>query len=306
MSALLMLSTAAFAQPPASEPTSHPDAAAVQSDRWLLVVCGLPGDEEHRERLTEACNKILAAAGPVMGIAADRVRVLAGDESMRDALERGDGGGICTGETIPLALDQLAAEVQADDACWVFLLGHSQLYDARSCFNIAGPDVDQDQFASWAEGLRCSEQVFVLTMPLSGFWIKPLAGDRRLIISATEADLEFTGTEMPYALADVLAGDAQHQILEDLDHDGAVSLLDLYLATCLEIRGRFRAIERLQTEHAQLEDNGDGRGSEVQQKYLPDPEVDGEPGASPPSPEPVRSQSLDGYRAAQISLTAPG
>ncbi len=187
----------------------------------------------------------------------------------------------------------------------------------KSQFNVLDSDFDQSQFAQWAKPLACREQVFWLTMPISGFWIKPLSSPSRVIISATEADLEFTGTEMPYALADMLSGDGQEQSLQDVDQDGSLSLLDLYLATNLEVNGRFRSMDRLQTEHAQLEDNGDGRGSEVQEPYLPVEADEGEEVAEvadenpaeqaktkPELPEPISSKSLDGYLSRHILLKA--
>ena len=48
--------------------------------------------------------------------------------------------------------------------------------------------------------------------------------------------------------------------------------MDLYLAASLEVDGDFKAIERLQTEHGLLDDNSDGRGSEIQSGYIA-PEV---------------------------------
>lgn len=300
--ALLVFATPAIAQPLA---TSAPDTGAVAADRWLILCCGLPGDDEHRERLTGACEKIIAAAQPVLGVDPNRLRVLAGDEAMRESLDgAADEIGVCTRESVAEAIAGLAGDAHTNDGCWIILLGHSHLYDTQSSFNVLGPDFDQAEFARWAEPLACREQVFWLTMPISGFWIKPLAGDGRVIISATEADLEFTGTEMPYALADVLSGDATHQKLDDVDGDAGLSLLDLYLATCLEVDGRFRALERLQTEHAQLEDNGDGRGSEFQRSYLPVPQGE-QPETPPQRPEPVRSEQLDGFRARHIILKRP-
>ena len=121
---------------------------------------------------------------------------------------------------------------------------------------------------------------------------------------------------MPYALTDLLAGDGEHASLEDVDGDGSVSLLDLYLSVNLEIHGRFQALERLQTEHASLDDNGDGRGSEVQLAYMPveeedeDDEAEDEEPAElvdePTSelPKPISNRNLDGYRSRQILLKA--
>jgi hypothetical protein len=119
---------------------------------------------------------------------------------------------------------------------------------------------------------------------------------------------------MPYALADIVAGEENHAALKDFDGDGSLSLLDLYLATNLEIHGRFTALERLQTEHASLDDNGDGRGSEVQLPYMPvkknDTEADNPDNAEANSteelkavlPKPISNQNQDGYRSRQILL----
>ncbi len=158
--------------------------------------------------------------------------------------------------------------------------------------------------------LGCREQVFLLTFPVSGFWLRPLRAPHRVAISATEPDLEFTGTEMPYDLADVAAGKGTHAKLKDIDGDDSISLLDLYLATALEVHGRFKALERLQTEHAQLDDNGDGKGSELQFPYLPEePDPSEEPKRDdPPSvpsrepPKTVTNPNLDGYRARHVIL----
>lgn len=338
LAAMLMtvIASAVWAQaPPESSQVAAEvdnDASATQAsnnevevpNRWLLLCCGLPGDAGHRQRLTEACEKIIATAEPVIGVPPEQLLVLAGDDEMRDALSgQASDVGVCTAESVAAAMQRLSDTVGADDACWVMLLGHAHLYDARSQFNVLDADFDQSHFADWAKSLACREQVFWLTMPISGFWIKPLSSPTRVIISATEADLEFTGTEMPYALADLLSGDGQDQTLRDVDQDGSLSLLDLYLATNLEITGRFRSIDRLQTEHAQLEDNGDGRGSEVQGPYLPvevgedeeadpDEEVDAEEddsadqdaaeAAESTLPDPITSKSLDGYRSRHILL----
>lgn len=238
--------------------------------RWVLIACGLPGDEQHRSRLTEACQQMIAGAQSTLGAKPEQIRVLAGDETMQKALasETIDVG-ICTSKTMPETLAELGKLAQKEDGCWVFLVGHAHLYGLESQFNVSGPDFHQGDFAQWAEAISCQEQVFWVTMPVSGFWIKPLAKDGRVILTATEADLEFTGTEMPYALASHLSGGGDYYQLEDVDQDGTLSLLDLYLGVNLEIDATFKTLERLQTEHAQLEDNGDGRGKEVQQPYLP-------------------------------------
>jgi hypothetical protein len=300
---------------PASVDSAEPTVAL--PNRWLLLCCGLPGDEKHRERLTQACEQIISAAEPVLGVAPERLRLLVGDEEMRDALaDQAKQIDVSTKESVAAMLQDLSQTVQDEDACWIVLMGHAHLYGGSSQFNVLDEDFDQTEFAGWAKPLACSEQVFWITTPVSGFWIKPLSGVSRIAISATEPDLEYTGTEMPYALADLLTSAHEQQPLDDIDKDGSLSLLDLYLAVNLEIQGRFASMERLQTEHAQLDDNGDGRGSEVQQAYLPEEveesEDDSEPAddavAAAPTvqtPKPITNQNVDGYRSRQVVIRSP-
>ncbi|QEF96553.1 hypothetical protein Mal15_05810 [Stieleria maiorica] len=295
--------------------------------RRMLVCCGLPGDDLHREQMTAALESFIGTSQSVLGVPPNQLTVLAGDETMQAELQPMHAEiGICTRETLEAAFAQAAQTLKPADAFWVVMIGHSHPYGAESQFNVSGRDFNQSDFAKAAAGIECREQVFWLTQPLSGFWIKPLSRPGRIILTATEADLEFTATEMPYALAAVLDGSGEAQSLEDVDGDGSLSLLDLYLATNLEITARFRSIDRLQTEHAQLDDNGDGRGSEVQTPYLPveeeeedDEDEDGEEEetdedqaepseqdaaqqAAIAKPPLIQSRNLDGFRSRYVLL----
>jgi hypothetical protein len=314
----LVLAAAALAEEQPQAPGGsgsaggQPTATSGNSERWLLICCGLPGDEEHRALLTKACRDLISAAEPLLGVTSARLRVLVGDDEMQDAIsDVAKNIEVCTKASVKTAIEELNERVPQDAACWIVLLGHAHLYGQRCQFNVSGEDIDQKAFGEWSNQLTCREQVFLITLPVSGFWIRPLRAPSRVVISATEADLEFTGTEMPYALADVLSGNGAHAALEDHDADGSVSLLDLYIAVNLEIHGRFKARERLQTEHAQLDDNGDGRGSELQFPYLPKEEEesdDAELVEETPKVKPkiISNPNLDGYRSRHVLLKTVG
>ena len=65
------------------------------------------------------------------------------------------------------------------------------------------------------------------------------------------------------------------------------TLLDVYLAVTRRVAEQFAGDMQIATEHALLEANGDGRGSEIQYEYLPE-ELGGRlrEGESPPQPLP--------------------
>lgn len=278
------------------------------SKRWMLLLCGLPGDAEHRRRLTEAVRKLVTAAPTVFQCDNSCLRVLVGDEKMQaDVVDLFSDTGVCTRESVAASLESWASDIAPSDTCMVIVLGHAQLYGTRSTFNVQGPDFDGPELAHWMKPIKCRDRVFWITTPVSGFWLKPLSGSRTVVISATEPDLEFTATEMPYALADVLAGTMGVQVLRDIDQDGQLTMLDLYLVVNMEISRRFRSAERLQTEHAQLDDNGDGIGKELQAEFLPAQNSTEDSTEAPPKPraKAVRTTNSDGDFSSSILLQAP-
>src|SRR5262249_15701213 len=143
--------------------------------------------------------------------------------------------------------------------------------------NIPGPDPDEREFARMFEGLRSREQVFWITTSASGFFLRPLSGAGRIVITATEPDQEVNETLFPLALADGLASPPEGI---GRDKDGQISVVELYLAVVADVMKRYVDAEDLPTEHARLDDDGDGRGREIQEDYLP-AELGGRAGTGP-------------------------
>ena len=191
--------------------------------------------------------------------------------------------------------------IKPQDTLWVIVIGHAHYDGKHSFFNIPGPDIDEHEFGKLFAELEAREQVFFITIPASGYYIKPLSAKGRVVITATEADLEINETLFPLALAEVLAAPPEPAEF-DADHDGQRTLFDLYIALARNIAKRYTDEELLATEHSLLDDNGDGRGTELQIDYLP-VEQGGraKAGANPP---PLRENG-DGNLSAHIVLPDP-
>ena len=241
------------------------ELSPVEKDRWLIVLCSLSGDEEHEKRLTQSIQQISQSIRPVFGVESEHFQVLLSSKSMLNAVP---GAKPCNRTTLEELTIELQNVLSAESEFIFFVLGHAHLDGRSSQFNIAGPDIDQNEYAGLFEKLSNTRQIHWIGTPISGYWIKALSKANRVIMTATVADLEITATEMPYALGDILAGTASHSKLADIDGDGSVTMLDLYLAVNIEVHGRFLAEEFVPTEHALLDDNGDGRGSALQEPFL--------------------------------------
>ena len=216
-----------------------------------LIIVGLPGDDEHAARFDGVVKSWRDWLTGPLGFDPGRVRVLGG--SGREAIP-------ATREAITDAATALKQGVSPEDRLWVFWLGHANLDNGHAFLHLPGPDLREDQFGALFRGLVCRESVFWMTSACSGWFIQGLTSPGRIIISATERDQEINETEFPMALATVAAMPA---VAIDANKDGKISVLELFQKTVKEVEARFGADKRIPTEHAQLDDNGDGKGTEA-------------------------------------------
>jgi hypothetical protein len=276
-----------------------PRVPGARGTKRALILCGHPGDKAHRKPFAESVEKIRDALIERYQFSPDEVHVQFGGP-----VAEGEGPvlsgvrGQATREEIEGEAADLRKALQPEDTLWVIVIGHSHYDGKHSWFNIPGPDINQQEFGKLFAGLECREQVFFLTMPASGYYIKPLAAKGRVVISATEADLEVNETVFPLALAEVLAAPPAPAEL-DVDHDGRLTLFDLYIAIAKNVAERYVSDETLSTEHSQIDDNGDGRGTEVQIDYLT--EKQGGRLKEGKSPQPLR-ENADGAFSSRIIL----
>jgi hypothetical protein len=252
--------------PPAGAGT--PAELAAPGVRRALIVCGLAGDVDHRKLFAETVEKLCTGLTTHHNFARENVAILWGDQpTEKDGPALAAARGLATRDALTEAAKALKQTLQQDDTLWVFVLGHAH-YDGRySWLNLPGPDLHQIEFGGLFADVRCREQVFFMTTAASGFFIKPLAQPGRIVISATEPDREVNETMFPHKLALALA--EPPPFLEfDMDLDGRLTLLDAYLWSARETAAAYLSDMLLATEHAQLDDNGDGRGTELQAQFL--------------------------------------
>ena len=171
-----------------------------------------------------------------------------------------------TRDSIAAELLKLNTGISADDSLFVIVMGHTHFENNLAWFNLPGPDLQQKEFAELFQGFQAKEQVFIITIPCSGYYIRNLSGPGRYIISATEADLEVNETLSPHALADLISAEPNPEW--DLNKDKNFSLFEFYIALCQNVATRYSDETLIATEHGLLDDNGDGRGTELQMHFL--------------------------------------
>lgn len=275
-----------------------------QGTSWALIICGIPGDEEHHTLFSETIESLHESLTTRLGFAADNVRVQFGAEPTdEDGPAVAAARGLATQSELNREVESLRKELRPSDTLWVIVLGHAHYDGRKSYLNLPGAgegesDIHEDDFAGLFKGIPAERQVFFVTTPVSGFFIRPLSAKGRVVLTATEADREVNETLFHVALTETLAEPPAREEF-DIDGDGKISLFDLYIKVTQNVARRYAAEMLLSTEHAQLDDNGDGRGTELQLDYLT--EAEGGRASEGTDPPKIRPNS-DGYLAQQILL----
>jgi hypothetical protein len=180
----------------------------------------------------------------------------------------------------------LARESQQHDAAlWLVLIGHGTFDGRTPKFNLRGPDVSADDLSEWLEAVT-RPLVIINTASSSAPFLNILSAEGRVVITATKSGYEQNYTRFGQYFAEAIA-----QPQADLDKDGQTSLLESFLAASKQTNDFYSPAGRLVTEHALLDDNGDGLGTRADWFRGVRPMQKAEGGAS-----------LDGYRAHQFHL----
>jgi hypothetical protein len=244
-------------------------AAAPPSAQTVMVVVGAPGESDYDLAFSksvgqwkQACEKACARF------------VVIGTEP---------NGPTCDRDLLQKALTDEANEV--DVPLWIVLIGHGT-YDGKTAkFNLRGPDLAAEDLAGWLKPITRPVAV-IDTSSASAPFLKALSGPNRAVITATKS-----GFEQSYARFGSYLAEAIIDPGADLDKDGQTSLLEAFLSAAQHVTQFYAAAGRLATEHALLDDNGDGLGTGADWFRGIRPVKRAQEGAA-----------LDGYRAHQFCL----
>jgi hypothetical protein len=235
----------------------------------VIVVVGAAGTPEYAAQFTE-----WAALWEKACLKGQAKYVSIGMDKNEGSSDRAKLQGILTNEP-----KQTAA------ALWLVLIGHGTFDGRAAKFNLRGPDVSADVLTEWLKPFLRPVAVVNATSSSAPF-LSRLSGRQRVIITATKSGFEQNYARFGKYLADSIADPKA-----DLDKDGQTSLLEAFLTASNRVDEFYSAAGRLITEHALIDDNGDGLGTRADWFRGIRPIQKARDGAS-----------LDGYRAHQFYL----
>lgn len=247
-------------------------ASPAAAQTHLIVISGLGGDPGHSRTFHEWAVSLITAARERWGVPGSNIAYLA-ERVERDPAQIHARS---TWENVRVAVQETAARAGPDDRVFVVLIGHGSEAGGQAKINLPGPDPTAADFAAALEALTTQRVVFVNTASASGGFVPALAGDGRVVITATRSGRERNATTFARYFVEAYAADGA-----DVDKDERVSVLEAFNYARREVERLYESENRLLTEHALLDDDGDGEGS-------------GEPGP----------ESSDGALAASLFLDA--
>lgn len=226
---------------------------APESQTHVVVITGLGGTPHHSANFHRLATTLVDAVTHRFGVPGANVIYLAGTVDGDSA--RIDGR--ASKENVEAVLRDLAARARPGDQVFICLLGHGTASGGQARFNLPGPDMTPDDFAPLLAAFGTQRLVFANTASASGGFVATLSGPNRTIIAATKSGFEQNETVFGDYFVEAFTGDDA-----DGNKDDRVSILEAFEYARTQVAREYQTDKRLLTEHALLDDNGDGQWDE--------------------------------------------
>ena len=238
-------------------PKASEQRAAVDPNKFAVIVAGAGGEDAYTKTFTTQAMQLYDAVTTRLGF--DERHVFLLTEGATGGPEDGSRAnfGRSTAEEVKRALGAVKSEAKPDSLVLIVLIGHGAFDNQQAKFNLVGPDLAAKDYAALLAGLPTNRVVFLNCASSSGEFVKPLSADGHIVITATrsgnEQNLTVFAQSFVGALTDVAA---------DADKNGRISVLEAFNYATKLTADFYKQKDRLATEHALIDDNGDGVGHE--------------------------------------------
>ena len=229
-------------------------ARGATAQTHLIVVSGLGGEPVYAKAFRDWSTTLLGAARHVAGIPAANLTWLAETADSADGLVARKA----TKQAVTQAIATVAGAAEANATVVIVLIGHGTAgaTPAESRFDLPGPDITARELSLALAAFTTQTVVVINAASASGDWIPVLSAPRRVVITADRTGTEVYATQFPRFIAAALADSAA-----DADKDGRLSVLEVFEYARKQVAHLYESAGKLATEHPQLDDDGDGKGT---------------------------------------------
>ncbi|HKW08735.1 MAG TPA: hypothetical protein VJO33_00060 [Gemmatimonadaceae bacterium] len=217
----------------------------------LLIISGLGGEPQYAEQFRNWGLALSDVARKRYAMPDSEVVYLA-EEGSKDARI----AGVSTKVNVEATLARFAKRAAPGDEVVIVLIGHGSGAQDDSKISLPGPDMSARDFARDLDAFKTQQVGFVDLTSASGDMLPILSAPNRVVITATKSSFERNESVFVRYFIAAFTGDGA-----DVDKDGRISLLEAYRYAVTETKRYYDDQGRLQTEHAQLDDDGDKKGT---------------------------------------------
>jgi Peptidase C13 family len=225
-----------------SSPRLPPDP-----NKFAVIISGIGGDEAYSTRFAKWAGDLRAALVERLGFAEERVTTLAEKPSEEEQP--------CSANALRDVFGKLRTSVKPDNQVFIFFIGHGSFDGKIAKFLLSGPDLTAADYAQLIKSLPARKVVIVNMASASGEFIKPLSGPGRVVITATRSGMEQNATRFAEHFIAALGNPEA-----DADKNGRVSAFEAFNYATKLTNDYYEKKGLMATEHALLDDNGDGVG----------------------------------------------
>jgi hypothetical protein len=220
-----------------------------------LIVTGLGAEPKYQQQFRSLGGRLSSALATRYGIPEANISWLGEDSTNASKMYRGRS----TSQNIMRELDRLGASARQNDQVLIVLIGHGSGQGEESKFNIPGPDITAKDLNVALSRFAAQRVAFLDLTTASGDALPITSLPNRIVVTATKSAYERNESQFARFFVEALDKDGA----ADVDKDGRVSLLEAYRYAAQETRKSYENDERLLTEHSQLDDDGNGKGSDL-------------------------------------------
>lgn len=244
-----------------AKPEAKKPSAPVDANKFALVVAGVGGEEAYTKKFTTQATRLYETLTTQLGFGAKNVTLLTeaatGGGPEDGSRESDTPSRRATADEVRKAFAAIKSAANPESFVMIVLIGHGSVDNQQPKFNLIGPDLSAKDYAQLIAGLPNKRVVFVDCSSSSGEFVKPLSAEGRIVITATRSGSEQNATVFAENLIAGLTDGAA-----DEDKNGRISALEAFNYATRLTADWYKQKNRLATEHALIDDNGDGTGHE--------------------------------------------
>jgi len=219
----------------------------VDPNKFAVIISGVSGEPLYAMQFEKWTRDLKKSLAEQLGFAPGHINVLTEKPP--------DGAVISTAEEVKKTFQKLRESTKSESLVFVFFVGHGSFDGKQSKFNLVGPDLTAADYAKLFGELQTKHVVVIDMSSASGEFIKPLSGSGHIVVTATKSGQETNATKFAENFIAAMSNPEA-----DADQNGRISILEAFSFATKATAKWYEDRGQLATEHALIDDNGDGVG----------------------------------------------